>query len=432
MKIQTTGMILLILTLSLLVYGCSEKQQEDKTIDNSTILNNTIIENNNTIIEKTNVSLSSNVVDSNNQFAFDLYSKYSSEEKNIFFSPFSISSALAMTYEGARGQTAAEMQRVLHLPNDIEKVRSGYAEIYREINMADKPYKLSTANALWAQKDYSFLDAYLNTVDKYYDGKTTNLDFKTDTENSRITINNWVANKTDDKIKDLIPQGVLLPETRLVLTNAIYFKSNWSLQFDNASTTDQIFKSDSGTNVNVRMMHNTKYFAYGETKDMQIIELPYSNNDLSMLVILPKTSLNDLEKSFTLSNLNDWKKNMNTTEVELSLPKFKFETKYFMADKLGELGMTTALSSSADFSGMTGKKDLYINQVIHQAYIDVTESGTEAAAATAVLMVAGSLPPQDKPKPKIFNADHPFIFLIQERNSGNILFMGRMIDPTLS
>jgi serpin B len=142
--------------------------------------------------------------------------------------------------------------------------------------------------------------------------------------------------------------------------------------------------------------------------------------------------LNDLEKSFTLSNLNDWKKNMNTTEVELSLPKFKFETKYFMADKLGELGMTTALSSSADFSGMTGKKDLYINQVIHQAYIDVTESGTEAAAATAVLMVAGSLPPQDKPKPKIFNADHPFIFLIQERNSGNILFMGRMIDPTLS
>ncbi|MFH1364235.1 MAG: serpin family protein [Candidatus Aenigmatarchaeota archaeon] len=366
----------------------------------------------------------------NNMFALDLYNRYKSEDGNLFFSPYSISSALSMTYEGAKGQTAEEMQAVLHLPDDKNKIRADFVSIYDELNKADKSYKLTAANALWAQEDYPFVDEYFNVVDEYYDGKVTNLDFKTDTENSRVTINDWVEDKTNDKIKDLIPEGILSSATKLVLTNAIYFKANWSNQFDVENTWDGKFKLSSGQDVDARMMHKTTNYSYGETDNLQILEMDYIGNDLSMLIILPKDNkLNQVENDFSKEKLEDWKNNMQTEKVRVTLPKFKFETKYFMAEDLKEMGMPTAFRyPDADFTGMSPTGELFISEVIHQTFIEVAEYGTEAAAATAVISGEGSAGPTEEPK--IFNADHPFIFIIQQKDSGNILFMGRMSDPS--
>lgn len=382
------------------------------------------------------IDLKPSVIEANNQLAMDIYKRYKSKEENLFYSSFSISSALAMTYEGAKGKTAEEMQAVLHLPSDKEKIHSNFVKIYNEINKPNKSYQLTTANALWAQRDYPFREDYFKTVDDYYNGKVTNLDFVRDTENSRVTINNWVENKTNDKIKDLIPKGILSPLTRLVLTNAIYFKANWSSQFIVDNTADGQFRLGSGTSNTVKMMYQTNDFNYGETKDLQILEMDYLGNDLSMLIILPKeNNLSSLENSISVSNLANWKKDMNTEEVRVAVPKFKFETKYFMAKDLEEIGMPTAFNEDlADFTGMWNRQqdeNLYISQVIHQTFIEVTEAGTEAAAATAVIMTEStSVGPGQTKEPKIFTADHPFIFLIQEKDTGNILFMGRVSDPT--
>lgn len=377
------------------------------------------------------------VVSADNQFAFDLYAKYDSKEGNIFFSPYSISTALAMTYEGAKGQTAEEIQSVFYFPEDDFIRRSGYANLYNNLNKADKSYKLTTANALWAQEDYPFVEEYFNIVDKYYDGKLTNLDFRTDTENSRVIINNWVEDKTNDKIKDLIPERLLDSMTRLVLTNAVYFKTNWSKQFGAENTWDGKFKLNSGQRVDARMMQKTSNYNYGETSNLQILEMDYLGNDLSMLIILPKeNNLNQIEDIFSIEELNNWKKDMKTEEVRVTLPKFKFETKYFMAEDLKEMGMPTAFRDpirnppGADFTGMSEIGELYIGEVIHQTFVEVAEYGTEAAAATAVIMPCGSAGPTEEPEIKIFNADHPFIFIIQQKETGNILFMGRMNDPS--
>jgi len=370
------------------------------------------------------------MVKSNNAFGFDLYHKFKGERGNLFFSPYSISTALAMTYEGAKGQTAKEMQTVLHLPDDKQKIRSGFVNIYNELNKEGKSYKLTTANALWAQKDYPFINEYFKVVDEYYNGRVTNLDFKTDTENSRVTINNWIEDKTNDKIKDLIPVGMLSPMTRLVLTNAIYFRADWSDQFRAEDTRDGQFKLHSGQNVDVRMMHKTNHYNYGETNNLQILEMDYLGNDLSMLIILPKeNNITQIENIFNKEKLDDWKNDMGKEKVRIALPKFKFKTKYFMTDTLKEMGMPTAFKwPGSDFTGMSPTNELYIDEVIHQTFVEVAEYGTEAAAATAVLMKAGAALQQEQPK--IFNANHPFIFIIQQKDSGNILFMGRMSDPT--
>ena len=381
-------------------------------------------------INQQQITLANSVVEANNLFATDLYDKYKSKDGNLFFSPYSISSALSMTYEGAKGKTAEEMQVVLHLPDDKNQIRSDFKNLYNDLNKADKTYKLTTANALWAQKEYPFVDDYFNVVDEYYTGKVTNLDFKTDTENSRVTINNWVEDKTNDKIKDLIPKGMINTMTRLVLTNAIYFKANWSSQFDAEDTWDGKFKLSSGESVDARMMYQTSNYNYGETSNLQILEMDYLGNDLSMLIILPKeNNLAQIENSFSVEKLEDWKDDMQTEKVRVTLPKFKFETKYLMAEDLIEMGMPTAFKyPDADFTGMSPTDELFISQVIHQTFIEVAEYGTEAAAATAVIMEEGAAPEQEQPK--IFRADHPFMFIIQQKDSGNILFMGRMSDPS--
>jgi len=376
-----------------------------------------------------------NVVEANNQFAFEYYSHLKNRETgNIFFSPFSISSALVMTYEGAREQTAKEMQSVLHFPADDNLRRTEYLKIFNELNKKDKKYELNIANALWAQKDYQFLSDYIDTVEKYYGGKTNNLDFVKDPEGSRVTINDWVEKQTKDKIKDLIPQGVINDMTRLVLTNAIYFKGEWVKQFDKENTTDEDFRINENDSVKVPMMQRTDEeaeFNYAENKDLQILEMPYSGEDLSMLILLPKDDdLAKVENSLSIENLAQWKKDLKKQRVEVFVPKFKFETKYLMTEDLKAMGMPTAFGLGADFSGMDGKKDLFISAVIHQAFVEVNEEGTEAAAATGVVMMLGALPGEETKIP-VFRADHPFIFLIQEKNSGNILFVGRVVNPAL-
>ncbi|MHA1476223.1 MAG: serpin family protein [Promethearchaeota archaeon] len=371
------------------------------------------------------------VVNANNQFAFDLYSKFNeSEEGNVFYSPYSIFSALAMTYEGAKGQTAEEMKSVFHFPeNDV--LRPNFAAIYNGINQGSKSYELRTGNALWGQIDFPFLEDYINRVGTYYGGKIANVDFVNETEKTRETINSFIEEQTNDKIKDIIPLGYLDALTRLVLSNAIYFKGEWEWEFDKSDTEEKNFTITPENVVKTPMMQmnpDNVIFNYANLTDLQILELPYKGDKISMLILLPTANLSVIEPSLTAEKLEEYKNKMQETELDnVYLPKFEFDTKYFMKDTLISLGMPTAFSGSANFSGMTLAEQLFIDEVIHQAYIKVDEEGTEAAAATVVITKFTSMP---APKP-VFNADHPFIFLIQEQETGNILFMGRVTDPTI-
>ena len=368
------------------------------------------------------------------------YTDVQLKDGNIFFSPYSISSAIAMTYEGARGKTADEIHSVFHFPTDGSLRRKSFLEINNLINEKDKKYTLRIANALWAQKDYPFLEDYFNLIKNYYYGKATNLDFVNKTETSRLTINGWVEKQTNGKIRDLISQGALGPQTRLVLTNAVYFKGFWLNQFDKYDTKDEYFRISPRKMVKTPMMHLTgkeAEFNYGETDKLQILELPYEGGDLSMFILLPKgDDLKALEELLSSEKLSEWEYHLSKEEVvEISLPRFKFEKGYLMKDALKEMGMPTAFTlgidfgGKADFSGMTGKKDLNIDEVIHKAFVGVNEEGTEAAAATDVAMMEGALSGELRDI-KVFKADHPFIFLIQEKTTGSILFVGRVSDPT--
>ena len=374
------------------------------------------------------------VFDANNQFAFDLYEELKSGEGNIFYSPYSISAALGMTYEGANGKTAEEMKEVFHFPDNLKE---NFAATYNDINSGSDDYELKTGNALWVQKDYPFLESYMSLVERYYGGKAANVDFVNEPEKTRQTINSFIEQQTNDRIKDLIPPGVLNAMTRLVITNAIYFKGTWEWEFDKSDTYDGDFRVDQDTAVRVPMMFmepEKARFNYADLGELQILELPYKGGELSMLILLPKQG-----KSFEtgedyyytpgdieLSKLEEYKDQMEETSLDaIHLPKFEFETKYFMRDALSAMGMPAAFSMAADFSGMDGTQDLFVSEVIHQAFVKVDEKGTEAAAATAVVMDLKAAMPT-----KVFKADHPFIFMIQQKDTGNILFMGRVVDPS--
>lgn len=370
-----------------------------------------------------------NMVEAVNRFAFDLYSFLKQKEKgNIIYSPFSLSVAMAMTYEGARGETAEEIKRVFHYPDDHQVLRQGFSELIARVNRKDKKYELRTANALWAQKDYPFLPEYFKMVEKYYGGKVTNVDFINETENSRLTINRWVEEQTNNRIKDLIPPRVINALTRLVLTNAIYFKGLWEIQFKKSDTKEEDFYLTPEQKVRVPMMSlQDVKFNYLENEKLQLVELPYVGGEISMLVLLPRTDLAAVEALLAAGKLDELRAGMSEEKIDLYLPKFKFETKYLMGGEqgiLGRMGMPTAFSLAADLSGMTGRQELRVTEVVHQAFVEVNEEGTEAAAATAVIV--GIKMVQQKP---VFRANHPFIFLIQDRASGAILFIGRVMDP---
>lgn len=367
------------------------------------------------------------VVDAANQFCMDLYARFASDEGNIFFSPYSIWTALAMTYEGARAGTADQMRQTLHVPGNDEIRRNSVRDLLTIMNTPAAAYDLNAANALWGQYDYRFLHEYTNIIAEFYMGKVMNLDFKTDTEGSRKTINNWVAEKTGQKIRDLIPPGTLTDMTRLVLTNAIYFKATWQQRFEETQTVRQPFFRSQQDSVIVPMMSmmNAR-FPYAETPDVQILELPYSGDSLVMLIILPRShDLSALEPTFNTSQLSAWIENLRPQRVDIIMPRFRIEKKYTLNTVLNDMGMVLAFSQQADFSGMDGIGNLFISKVIHQSFVEVNEEGTEAAAATGVIVEAVAELPQIE-----FRCNHPFIFMIRDKRTRAILFIGRMHDPS--
>ncbi len=364
----------------------------------------------------------------NNAFGFGLFQRVvnANQEKNVFLSPYSISSALAMTYAGARGNTAQEMAASLRYGDASDAIHASFQTLTEYLQKSEKKgCRLYVANALWGQQDYSFQKEFLGLVDRYYAGGFNTVDYIGATEKARKRINQWIMQHTAEKIKELIARGDIDVDTRLVLTNAIYFKGDWAQRFSEQKTRKSPFWLDSGKSVDVPMMANSGVFAYAEPDDtLQVLELPYEGDALTMVVLLPRKGRRPLENDLTPPTLAAWLSALHKEEVELFLPKFKFQSKFYLKKFLKTMGMHDAFDERADFSAMTGRKDLYIGKVIHQADIEVNEEGTEAAAATAVVMQRKSMSLR-----VMFRVDHPFIFLIRHKPTGTILFMGKVMNP---
>jgi serine protease inhibitor len=371
------------------------------------------------------------IVEGNTEFSLDLYRQLSTSEGNLFFSPYSISNALAMTYAGARGQTATEIAQVFHFQLEPNRLHPAFAELIAALAPESaSTYELAIANRLWGQKNYGFLPEFLNLLERYYSAPLQEVDFTNTTENARLTINAWVEQQTQNKIQDLLSPGILNPSTRLVLTNAIYFKGNWLVPFDASATQNQPFYLSSGETIEVPMMHQMEYWNYAHLDGLQVLELPYEGETLSMVILLPEQidGLVQLEQQLTPDHLQEWLSSaqefpmtMDGAPVSVWLPKFTLTSTFELENTLSAMGMPQAFTN-ADFSGMNGQRDLVISKVIHKAFVDVNEQGTEAAAATAVLMAT-------RGGNQTFRIDRPFIFLIRDRNSRSILFLGRVVNP---
>ena len=370
------------------------------------------------------------VVAGNTRFALDVYDQLREKNENIFFSPLSVSSALAMTYAGARGATADEMARALHFDAPAVRLHRAFGKLLADLDVPeDAPgCRLHIANALWAQQDYHFLPDFLALGREHYRAEPDTLDFAKATEQARQKINAWVAQRTADKIRDLIPPGVLDELTRLVLTNAVYFKGEWATQFDKQQTREAPFTLADGKEESAPLMNQTGEFGFLEQPDLQVLELPYAGGKLSMVILLPRQhdGLPALEKSLSADELARWIGGLAPRKVRVSLPRFKMTCAAELSEVLKKLGMQSAFDRRADFSGMDGTQMLYISAVLHKAFVDVNEEGTEAAAATGVVMKLKS----GTPSVPLFRADHPFLFLIRDVRSGSIVFMGRVLDPT--
>lgn len=376
------------------------------------------------------------VIEGGNAFGAELYVRLAAKEKgNLFLSPTSVHTALAMTHAGAGGQTAEQMEKVLHLPLPREKLHEAFGRLLAELNDPRRDreghpaYQLVVANRLWGQQGYDFKPAFLGLLDAHYGAGLERVDFR-DAQAASKKINDWVAEKTKEKIKDLVPPAAITPLMRLVLTNAIYFKSNWASKFSERATRDEPFHVSGDKKVQARMMHQLDRFGYLETGTFQALQMPYRFHDLSMIMLLPKKrgGLPALEKRLSAKKLREWIGRIRYTRVRVAFPKFKFTSQFSLPEQLKAMGMPAAFDPErADFSGMTDEEKLFIADVLHKAFVAVDEEGTEAAAATAVMMAATAAPVGE---PKVFTADHPFLFLIRHRTSGAVLFMGRVVDPS--
>jgi len=364
-----------------------------------------------------------------NKFSFDLYKKLKDEnkEENLFYSPASISIALAMTYAGARGDTEKQMANVLNFTLPQDRLHPAYSKLIENLK-SNKDYELIIANALWLQKDYKFLQKFLNTMEKYYKGGFNEVDYAANPEGARIKINDWVSRETKEKIKDILKPEDITRLTRLVLTNAIYFKGKWQTEFDKKSTRDEDFYLINGQKTKVKMMYQKNTFNYYENNNLQLLEMPYKGDKVSMVIILPKVGkFKTVENMMDEKKLQEWLKNAMKTKVKAYIPRFKFTQRFNLSKNLYDMGMEDAFNhAAADFSGIDGERGLYISKVIHKAFVDVNEEGTEAAAATAVIIDTKALVLTEE---LVFKADHPFIFLIRDKETRSILFMGRVMDP---
>jgi serpin B len=382
------------------------------------------------------------LVEGNSAFAFGLYQKLIEELEgkggNLFYSPYSISLALAMTYVGARGETAEQMAATLQFLLEQERLHPAFnwldAELAKRGQGAQgkdgKGFRLNIANAIWGQKDYEFLPAFLDVLAENYGAGLRILDFRTETEKSRVAINDWVSDRTEGRIKDLIPQGAINELTRLVLTNAIYFNAAWENPFDKKMTANGPFYLLDGGQVTVPMMKQTESFGYTEGEGYQAVELLYDGGELSMVILLPASgNFEAFEEGLQAPQVDAIINDLKNTRVTLTMPQFKFESQFSLKDTLAEMGMRDAFSpDDADFSGMTGNPELFISDVVHKAFVAVDEAGTEAAAATAVIVGTTSVPTES---PVAVTIDRPFIFLIRDIDTGAMLFVGRVLNSSL-
>ena len=373
------------------------------------------------------------LVDGNSAFVFDLYRQLIDNDENLFYSPYSISLALAMTYAGARGETAQEMADTLRFYLSQDRLHPAFN--WMDIELAkrgegaegkdDEGFRLNIVNAIWGQQDYHFMDEFLDVLAENYGAGLRILDFINETEQSRKTINEWVSQQTEGRIEELIPQGAIDTLTRLVLTNAIYFNAAWMYPFDEENTVDGEFTLLNGDTITVSMMNQSQILSYMKGANYQAVELPYDGNELSMILIMPdEDSFASFEQSIDSELVNSIVSELAMKQVVLSMPKFEFRSEMSLKDILPAMGMPTAFSGMADFSGMTGNRDLFISDVIHEAFVSVDEAGTEAAAATAVIMKLTAAS-----ETVTMSLDHPFIFLIRDIQTGTILFVGRVLNP---
>lgn len=366
-----------------------------------------------------------------NQFGFDLFQQLRRQEGNLFLSPYSISSALAMTATGARGETADQMTKVLHLPGDPARYSGLHQGLMGSLLNQPKGYDIRIANALWAQNKHPFSADFISLVQRSFRAEGRTMDFAGDTENCRQTINRWVEQQTNDRIKDLLPPGSVRPLTRLVLTNAIYFKGTWQTPFDKKRTKPLDFTLSGDQTVKADMMYRSASMRYMENDTLQAVELPYQGDRLSMVVLLPrkKDGLNDVEAMLSAEKLGAWIAGMKPVKVNLTLPKIKTTYSVALSKTLPLMGMVNAFDDTkADFSGMDGTRELSISAVVHKAFCEINEEGTEAAAATGVVMVTRAAPAKEPP-PVEFKADHPYLYMIRDTQTGSLLFLGRVADP---
>jgi serpin B len=376
-------------------------------------------------------------VDGNSAFAIDLYHALRQDgDGNLFYSPYSISIALAMTYAGARTETESEMAATLHYRLPQERLHPVFnaldmALTSQESGEGEDAFQLNIANAIWGQEGFKFLPAFLDTLAENYGAGLRTMDFA-QAEAARQTINDWVSEQTKGKIEDLIPKGYLDSLVRLVLTNAIYFNGKWVLPFEKDSTHDGPFTRLDGSEVTVPMMSQTAEFDYAAGDGYQAIELPYRDSTMAMLFVLPEEGrFEEMEAAFSAGSVDDIVEDLSAQQIHLTLPKFTFESEFDLSTILAQMGMPLAFRppgpGGADFSGMTGQRDLYISAVLHKAYVAVDEEGTEAAAATAVIMKLTAAMPEPLVQ---MTLDRPFLFLIRDRDNDTILFVGRVLDPS--
>jgi len=373
------------------------------------------------------------VVNGSNEFTFALYNELrkdpANQDANLFISPFSVSSAMAIVYEGARAETADEIRSVFHFPQNDTIRRQGFSGITTLMNRETQGNVLRTANALWAEKTFPFRTDYIETAHRYYAAEVTNLDFINEPEHSRHTINAWVMDRTEDRIPELVPERAIKTDTRLVITNAVYFKGQWETSFKPENTREMDFRITPNSTVRVPMMVRGSEGVLSRTtytQDIQVLALPYrpeNGRNLSMIIIMPREDdLSVVEDQLNAPMLSETMSQLKYREVNIQIPRFQIATEYRLKKPLENLGMPVAFTMDADFSGMDGMGVLYIDTIFHKAFVKVNEEGTEAAAATAIKVVLVSAK-------SVFTVDHPFVFLIIEERSGNILFIGRIVNP---
>jgi serpin B len=374
------------------------------------------------------------LIEGNSAFAFNLYQALREKDGNLFYSPHSISLALAMTYAGARGETEQQMADTLHFILSQDNLHSAFNSLDIELDKRGQEaqgkdgegFRLNIVNAIWGQKDYSFLPAFLDVLAQNYGAGLRTLDFIKEAEKSRVTINDWVSDQTEGRIEDLIPKGAIDALTRLVLTNAIYFNAAWEYPFNEDMTAEGSFYLLDGEQVTVPMMKQTESFGYTEGEGYQAVELCYDGGELSMVIFLPEAGqFEAVEQGLQAQCVDTIIKGLQHAEVTITMPQFEFDSDFSLKDTLAGMGMPIAFTENADFSGMTGNRELFISDVIHKAFVSVDEKGTEAAAASAVIMTLSAMPSQLVE----VTIDRPFIFLIRDIDTGAILFVGRVLNP---